>query len=432
MYEVVRELIGGEEIPLFADVRYDIQTVQVPDVQKAVLDALAGEALLERILPGERVAITAGSRQIANIVTILRTVVDAVKGRGAKPYIVAAMGSHGGATDEGQRVVLAGYGITEAAMGCDVVSHMETVNIGKSADGHDVCIDAFAAGCDKIIVVGRVKSHTDFHGPVESGLAKMIAIGLGKQHGAELCHKLGFPAMSHNVVQFAHVALEKLPFAFGVAIVEDAFHHTAQISGVAAERFEADEPALLEQAKALMPCIPFDKIDILIVDEIGKNISGAGMDPNITGRSPRLGIGRPYAQRIVVLDIANASHGAGTGIGNADAITRRAYQKYDFDVTYANGITSNDPESIRIPAVMPSDKTAIQFALNTLMGADRNHVRIVWIRNTGDLSHIRISEGLVAEARMHARLTLEGQARAVQFDENGNLPYLDPEPDTHG
>lgn len=427
MYEVVKELIGHEVIPQFYDVDYQMPYKRIENIKETVLSELKREGMLNRIMPGERVAITAGSREISNLVEILRTVVDAVKSRGAQPFIVAAMGSHGGATAEGQRSILFDYGIHEENMGCPIVSDMETVSVGTTENGLDVRIDRFAAECDKIIVAGRVKTHTDFHGKVESGLAKMIAIGLGKQYGANICHKLGFHVMSENVQAIAHVALEKLPIAFGVAIVEDAFHNTAEICVVPAERFETEEPEILLRSKELMPRIPYDKIDILIVDEIGKNISGAGMDPNVTGRSPRLGVASPYAERIVVLNISEHSHHAGTGIGNADAITKRAFDNFSFDVTYPNGITSNDPESIKIPAVMPADKYAIQFALNVLMGDwEGKTPRIVWIHNTNALQRFRISSSLIEATEQNPALTLASGPQNVLFDEEGYVIGFEP------
>lgn len=427
MYEVVRKLIEKEEIPDFYEVAYEMPCHPLKNVEAALREELSRKGMLERILPGERVAITAGSREISGIMNILRQIVDAVKERGAYPYIVAAMGSHGGATDEGQRRVLAGYGIDESTMGCPVVSSMETAYVGKTESGLEVRMDRFAAECDRIIVVGRVKPHTDFHGKVESGLAKMIAIGLGKQAGAELCHSLGFPVMSETILEISRVARAKKPVAFGVAIVEDAFHHTAMIRAVSGERFEEEEPEILEQARKWMPRIPYEKIDILIVDEIGKNISGAGMDPNVTGRSPRLGISAPYASRIVALRISEQSHGAGTGIGNADAITRRAYEAFDFDVTYANALTSNDPESVRIPAVMPGDREAVQFAMSTLMGRDRERTpRIVWIKNTGELSRLRVTEPLLKETQENGSLSLKSGPQRAVFDEEGYLEGFVP------
>lgn len=420
MYEVIEELIREERIPRFAKLQYQIPAHCLEDVEGALRQALQAGGLLERIAPGDRVAVTAGSRQISNIVTILQTLVGLVRSRGAQPYIVAAMGSHGGATDAGQRAILTGYGITEEAMGCPIVSSMETECVGQSEHGLPVHMDRFAAHCDKIVVVNRVKIHTDFHGPVESGLAKMLAIGLGKQHGANICHQLGFLQMSENVTQFARIMLREKPVAFGVAIVEDAFHHTAGIYGVPAEEFETREPQILNEARRLMPRIPFDPIDVLVVDQIGKNISGAGMDPNVTGRSPRLGVTWPHAQRMVVLDICDESHGAATGIGNADAITRRAFEKFDFDVTYANGFTSNDPESIRIPAVLPSERAALQFALGTLMGLRQGDPRIVWIRDTNSLNTLWVSEPLLEEARAHPQLTALGPALQLPFDPQGN------------
>ena len=228
--------------------------------------------------------------------------------------------------------------------------------------------------------------------------------------------------MPQNILEISRAVRKSRPVAFGVAIVEDAFHNTALIRAVPSELFEEEEPGLLEQSKKLLPRIPYEKIDILIVDEIGKNISGAGMDPNVTGRSPRLGICSPYARRIAVLDITDQSHHAGTGIGNADVITRRAYEKFGFDVTYANAITSNDPESIKIPAVMPADREAIQFVLSVLPGRVSDTVpKIVWIKNTSELHRFRVTESLLDETSANSLLTRRTGAQKVLFDDCGNL-----------
>lgn len=420
MYEVVRELVGKEEIPPFYEIGYDLPFRKLEGIRERLGEEFLRTGATAQIRRGDNVAITAGSREITDITKILRFLVELVKERGAFPYIVAAMGSHGGATGEGQREVLSGYGICEETMGCPIVSEMDTELVGKTEQGLDVYMDRFAAQCDGIIIVGRVKPHTDFKGPVESGLAKMIAIGLGKQQGAELCHKLGFSRMSENVSRMARVVLEKKPVIFGVAILEDAFHHTAKLEVILPEDFEERERELLKEAKTLIPRIPYDKIDILVVDEIGKNISGAGMDPNITGRSPRLGIGPPYAERIAVLGICAGSHGAGTGIGNADVITRKAFDAFDFDMTYPNAITSNDPESVKLPAVMPGDREAIQFAMSVLMGDREGRVpKIVWIKNTNELQRFFVTESLLEETGQSGKLQVLGGPKNALFDKEG-------------
>jgi hypothetical protein len=287
-----------------------------------VADTIARRRAADRVRPGDVVAIAAGSRGISNHDEIVRSVARELLARGAKPFIFPAMGSHGGATAEGQRDLLAGYGITEEAMGVPVVSSMETVQVGVTPHGLPVRIAAPAAAADWIVPVGRVKPHTDFRGRHESGLIKMLAIGCGKQYGANICHMQGFPHMARNIWEIAKAVLAPGKVLFGLAILEDASHGTWSLTAVPGEHFDEEDALLLEEAKALVPRIPFEKIDLLVLSEIGKDISGASMDPNVTGRSAVMGASRPFAERIVALDLTDASHHNATGVGNADITTR--------------------------------------------------------------------------------------------------------------
>ena len=353
---------------------------------------------------------------------ITRAVCDLVKEAGGRPFIIPAMGSHGGADAEGQRGILAGYGVTEEAMGVPILSSMETEVIGYAPDGQEVHMDKYANGADFIIPIGRVKAHTDFRGPVESGICKMLVIGMGKQHGAYQCHKMGFPNMAKNVMAFAKVMIEKKPNMFAIGLVENAYHQTCRIEAVPADRILAEEPKLLLYAKERMGRIPFGKADILLVDEAGKNISGAGMDPNVTGRSPLLPTEPPYFQRIAVFDLTDCSHGNIGGVGNADVTTMRLYQKIDLEQTYANGITSAVPESVKIPVVMPAERTAIKFAMRTAAETDwEAGCRIVWIKNTLSLSEFYISEALLKDAESIPGMTVESDLVEPQFDAEGNF-----------
>lgn len=398
-------LLSSVEIPKFVKVESVVRQPQIQNVRETVKAALENCPALKRILPGQQVAVTAGSREINHIGEILSAVGEAVRGRGATAFIVPAMGSHGGADARGQTEVLRHYGITEETVGMEIRSSMETVLLGKTPDGLEVYLDANAMRADHIIPVGRIKAHTDFSGPVESGLVKMLVIGLGKQQGASICHREGFLRMGDNLLKFVKVILEKAPVIFGVGIVENSVHEPALVEAVEAERILLREPELLSYSKSLMPRIPFDYLDLLIVQEAGKDISGAGMDPNVTGRSCVLGRRAPHAEKIAVFDLTDKSDGNSAGMGNADAITRKMYEKIDLMPVYVNGITCRDTEGIRIPAVLPNEELAIRFCLYTCIRRNAcRDARVVWIKNTGDLSSFWISAPLLEEAEGNAEL----------------------------
>jgi len=422
-------LLRGVEIPTFASVRYEIKRGNIArgDIRGTVAETVARRRVLDRVRQGDAVAIAAGSRGIHNHDEIVRSVAQELLARGAKPFIFPAMGSHGGATAEGQRGVLAGYGITEEAMGVPIVCSMETVEIGVTPHGLPVRIDAHAAKADWIVPVGRVKPHTDFRGRHESGLIKMLAIGCGKQFGADICHMQGFANMARNIWEIAEVMLKSGKVLFGLAILEDAAHGTWSLTAVPGEAFDEEDAALLEEAKALVPRIPFEKIDLLVLSEIGKDISGAGMDPNITGRSAVMGSSRPFAERIVALDLTDASHHNATGVGNADITTRRLFDKMRFEDTYPNGITSHEVGSLKIPPVLPDDRNALRMAIHTLVEGDPAlGVRAVWLKNTLSMGGFLISENLVEQALAIPGLSVEERGIKIPFDAQGNVaPGLD-------
>ncbi|MCI8549768.1 MAG: DUF2088 domain-containing protein [Lachnospiraceae bacterium] len=416
------QLLADISIPKFVKVRYEMDHSHIDDVEGAVREALKREGTLDRIKKGDTVCITSGSREVVNVARITRAVCDLVKEVGGKPFIIPAMGSHAGADAEGQKGILAGYGVTEEAMGVPIRSSMETEVIGYAEDGQEVHIDKYANAADFIIPIGRVKAHTDFRGPVESGICKMIVIGMGKQHGAYQCHKMGFPNMSKNVMAFAKVVIEKKPNMFAIGLVENAYHQTCRIEAVPAGKILEEEPEILAYSKKRMGKIPFGQADILLVDEAGKNISGAGMDPNVTGRSPLLPTEPPFFQRIAVFDLTDCSHGNIGGVGNADVTTMRLYNKIDLEQTYANGITSAVPESVKIPVVMPAERTAIKFAMRTAVDTDwEKGCRIVWIKNTLSLSEFYISEAMVQDAGKIPGMTVSSGLLEPQFDEEGNF-----------
>ena len=328
---MVAAIVAKTQIPKMCRAKQTFDSTYIEDIEGEVRKQLQRPGTLDRIKPGQTIAVTCGSRGVANIARITRAVVDEIKRVGGKPFIFPAMGCHGGAVASGQVEILKEYGITEETIGCPLRATMETVQIGVSEYGIPVRIDKYASEADGIVVIGRVKNHTSFHGRFESGLMKMVTIGMGKQFGAEICHEQGFGKMERNVVSIARVTIATKPVLFGLATIENAFDRTKRLAAVPAEMFETEEPALLKEAKANMPSLMIKDFDVLIVDESGKNISGEGMDPNVTGRwSTPYASGGPNIQRIALLDLTDESHGNAGGFGMADFSTQRAFDKMDF------------------------------------------------------------------------------------------------------
>lgn len=421
------ELLKETAVPEMVQVKYEIKKGKITGEQIPIIirESLESQHLLERIEAGKTVALTCGSREICNIDLIMRSVIALMQERGAEPFIFPAMGSHGGACAQGQLEILAGYGVTEETMGVPIKASMDTVVIGKSLKGLEVHFDKYAYEADYVIPIGRIKPHTDFRGKIESGLMKMLTVGCGKQHGANICHTLGFGQMAENVTEIARVILSDRNIPFGIAIIEDAFHGTYKLQAIPGENIEAEEEKLLVEAKALIPGIPFEKVDVLVLDEIGKDVSGAGMDPNVTGRSSIIGRWKPYIERIAVLDLSEKSHHNGCGIGGADITTQRFLEKMDFVTSYPNGITSHDPASMRIPPVMPNDICAVKMALQTCVDNKRElGYRMVWMKNTLHMESFYISKALIAEAETNPHITITTEPEAIPFKENGNVPWL--------
>lgn len=428
--ETITNLIKDTPIPKMVRVRQNFDKTCIPesDIPSIILRELDRPEIGGKILPGQKIAITCGSRGINHNALMARTIVDFVKSKGAAPYIVAAMGSHGGATAEGQLQILKDYGITEEAMDCPVKSSMETVQIGISGVRHQpVFMDKNASEADGIILFNRIKPHTSFRGPYESGLMKMMAIGLGKQKGAESIHHQS-PAIMHELVEeYGRTILENAPVLGGIAIIENAYDDTYLIKGLSPEEIITEEPKLKEISYKTIAHLLFDKCDVLVVDKIGKNISGDGMDPNVSGTfgspgRPRNGEPGPIlAQRTVVLDLTDESHGNFNGIGVADVTTKRLIDKSIVDVTYPNALTSTLVNMVKMPIFAHSDENAIKLAVRVCNMIDKQHPRIVRIANTMELSHIWVSEALVEEVKAHPHMELDGELQDWGFDENGNL-----------
>lgn len=424
MSESISTLLEKVPIPQMFQIQQDferprIEPARIPFI---ISDLYREKQLAESIRPGMRIAITAGSRGIANVALITKSIVNLVKDCGAEPFVVPAMGSHGGATAEGQLEVLAGYGITKESMNCPILSSMEVVKIGVNDKGMDVFIDKHAAGADGIIVSCRIKPHTCFRGPYESGIMKMMTIGLGKQAGAEICHSAGFKYMAEYVPLFGRTILKNAPILFAVAALENAFDETSEIAVLRREEIEPLEPEYLEKARRLLPKIAFDECDVLICDVIGKNFSGSGMDPNITGTFPT-----PYAsggiksQRVAVLDLSGESHGNGMGAGSAHASTQRLFKKFKFDKTYANAITSTVVENARLPCIFDNDREAIQFCLRTCNEIDMKSPKVIRIKNTMELEYIWVSKAYWEQAKNMPGVRVVSKPMPMHFDRNGNL-----------
>jgi hypothetical protein len=427
MEDEVARMLGKAAVPHFFHTEFDICSEALPDAAQGVREALRREGTLDRIKPGMRVAVTAGSREINHIGAITRTVVDELKRAGAQPFLFPAMGSHGGATAQGQRDILAEYGITEETMGVPIISSMDTVEAGRTPGGHPVHVGKAAFEADAIIPVGRVKPHPEFRGSFESGIMKMLAIGAGKQHGANICHQLGMNRMSENILAFGRVLIEKCNVPFGVGIIENATHGTYSITAVPGERIEAEEPQLLDKARSLVPVIPFEKVDVIVCEEMGKDISGTGMDSNVIGRSISLGVSRPYAERIGIFDLTEKSHGNFNGVGLGDAISRRLFDKMSFSATYPNTITGCEPFAVKIPPVMDTDRLCMYFCLETCVRADSPEgIRVVWIKNTLSVQAFYISEALRREAQANPKLTVREARMKPAFDEAGTFTGFEP------
>jgi len=410
-------------LPDLVPVRQPLFSDPVPDIPAAAATALAATGIRDRIRRGDRVAITAGSRGIAQIAAILRAVVATLAEWGARPFLVPAMGSHGGATAEGQRQLLAEtFGITESAMGCPILSSMDVAELGRTPE-HDlpVYLDRHAASADAIVVVNRVKPHTDFTGPVESGLMKMITIGLGKRAQAESVHAYGAWGLRELVPEVARAKIARSRIVGGLAILEDGRDQTHRIVGVPAEGIATEEPRLLCRAREIMAKLPWPSLDLLIVDRIGKEISGAGMDPNVIGRKRIEGepeFASPRIERIVVRDLTDESHGNGIGTGLADIITRRLYDRIDWEVTNTNSLVSGFTQRSMVPFVADSDRHALETARYLLRRKPVEQLRVARIRDTLHLEQLWASENLLAEV---PGLTVLGPPAPVQFDDAGRL-----------
>jgi hypothetical protein len=406
-------------------VRQNFPDRRIPDVAAEVRRQLQKSGWAARLKPGARVAIGVGSRGITNIATITRAAAEYWKSEGMRPFVFPAMGSHGAATAEGQADVLAHYGIVEATMGCPILSSLEVVPLTKTPDGIQTFMDRNAFESDGVMLAGRVKWHTDFAGKIESGLFKMMAIGLGKFAGAKHYHTYAYKlGLEHVIRSIGREVLASGKLLGGLAILEDANHNTGKIEAVGVENMERREEELLALVKSWMGRIPMD-LDLLILDEIGKNISGAGMDTKVVNRSVEgvynLWPDTPRIERIFVRNLSDLSYNNAVGLGMADIVTDRLVNRVDWTPTRINSLTASTPTAIRIPVHYPTDRECLEAIAPTVGKFDMRDVTIGWIRNSMELSLLAMSENLRPQIERHPLLEILGPPREIEFDASGNL-----------
>ncbi|HEX3148736.1 MAG TPA: lactate racemase domain-containing protein [Gemmataceae bacterium] len=414
------------DLPLLYHVRQIAPQPTVADVPAEVRRQWKESAIAKRIKPGDRIAIGCGSRGIRHIGLIVKTSVEALKELGAKPFIVAAMGSHGGANAEGQRELLASYQIDEKHLGVAVKTDMDSQEIGTNSWGDPVWWDRNALAADGVVTISRIKPHTDFRGQYESGIVKMCVIGLGKREGASQHHRWGWKGLQQMMVESQKVILEKTKFLGGLAIVENSNEDTAIVQAVDRAELLAVEPGLLERSRDLMGKIPFDELDVLIVGEIGKNYSGAGIDPNVVGRllieaAPELETNKPKITRIACLDVSPESHGNATGVGIADLTTERLLKSIDQVPFRMNNLTARFLLRSKLPIAFPTDREVIEQAVDTCWQPIADRLKFAIVPNTLEVAELWVSKALVDAGRANEKLAVGKEGRPMTFDASGNL-----------
>ena len=427
---VITSLLQDVKIPKMIKVhqKFERPRIEPDDIPNTITSQFSQNKFASKIKPGMSICITCGSRGISNIPLIIKSIADFCKSKGAHPFVVPAMGSHGGATAEGQLEILESLAVTPKSIGCPIKSSMETVVVGHTVVGDirpeevEVRIDKNAAEADGIILCGRIKAHTAFRGEYESGLMKMMAIGLGKQQGAESCHKNGFKYMAYLVPTFGRIIMKNAPVLFGLAILENSFDETCKLIALTPDEIETEEPKLLKESFTHLPKIYFDDCDVLIVDEFGKNISGEGMDPNITGTfATPYASGGIKAQKRAILRLTEQTHGNAHGLGMVDVISKKFYNDLDLEATYPNSITSTVLEFAKIPMIMANDKETFQVCIKTCTEIDKEKVRIIRIKNTLDMEYIYVSESMADEVKLNPNLEIVSEPIELCFDSDGNL-----------
>ncbi len=414
------------EFPQMIRIRQEFDAPVVTDIHQAVLSEVARLKLQRKISSGQTAAVACGSRGVTHYASIVLATIEALKKLGLEPFIVPAMGSHGSSTAEGQEDVLRHSGISEASMGAPIHSSLDVVAIGETRDRVPVYMDRHAAQADHVVLVNRIKAHTDFQGEVGSGLLKMLAVGLGKPRGAATCHQAIFShGYSETIRSLARAHLQVGKLLFGIGSIENAYGQTARIVALPPESLIEDEATLLETAKQLAPRLPFESADVLVIDEMGKEISGTGFDTNVVGRIQQPLLSEepisPRVKRIVVCDLTENSYGNALGVGLADFITQRLADKIDQPALYVNAIAALQPERARIPLTLANDREAIEIAMRSVGRIPIESLKLIRIQNTMALGEVDVSEAYRDEVDSRTDLTIRSEA-AMRFDTQGNLP----------
>ena len=418
----INEILDNIKLPQIMKVSQTFDNTKLDDVEGDLNQKLIDKNIKDKIKPGMKIAITGGSRGISFYKELMKTIVSFVKKCGATPFIVPSMGSHGGGTSEGQENMLKKLGITKESVGCKIISSMDVVEVGRTSKDLPVYIDKNAANADGIILLNRVKLHTSFRGKYESGLIKMMAIGLAKRKGADMTHFLRYENMAENLVEVGKIALNNLNIICGVASIENGYNEVADVFVLNKDEILQEEPKILEKSKRLMPRIYLDDIDVLIVNEIGKNISGTGVDTNIVGRfHTNAASGGPNTVKLGFLDISEKSGGNGNGMGLADFVSKKFFRKIDFESTYINAITSTEPNSVKLPLVLDNDKYVFQGCVKLCGVKNIQDIKLVIINNTKELDEIYMSKSAFENTVDKSKVKKESELFDIPFDEEGNL-----------
>ncbi|GAA0724643.1 lactate racemase domain-containing protein [Clostridium malenominatum] len=396
-------------LPNMHKVRQSFNREKLDSIEETINFEAKKESIVSIIKPGQKVAVAVGSRGIKNIQQIVKLTIDKIKEMGGEPFIVSAMGSHGGGTEKGQREVLYGYGITEEYMGVPVITKTDVMHLGKTKKGFDIYFDKVAASADVIVPINRIKLHTDFVADIQSGLCKMLVIGLGNHVGCSAIHEEEFDNFGSIIKEAASLIMEKVNVGFGVGILENAYDETAKIKFIPSKNLISREIELVKVARQNMPTLMIPEIDILIVEEIGKNISGAGYDPNILGKSYILKeyvLEVPKINKMILLDVSKESHGNAIGMGIFDIITRKVFEQLDYESIYANSIAVKCIDDCKIPLISENEDEALKIAIKVLRNADKDNLKIVKIKNTLELEYIYVSDALVDYVKKNSKLEL--------------------------
>ena len=418
----INEILDNIKLPQIMKVSQTFDNTKLDDVEGDLNQKLIDKNIKDKIKPGMKITITGGSRGISSYKELMKTIVSFVKKCGATPFIVPSMGSHGGGTSEGQENMLKKLGITKESVGCEIISSMDVVEVGRTSKDLPVYIDKNAANADGIILLNRVKLHTSFRGKYESGLIKMMAIGLAKRKGADMTHFLRYENMAENLVEVGKIALNNLNIICGVASIENGYNEVADVFVLNKDEILQEEPKILEKSKRLMPRIYLDDIDVLIVNEIGKNISGTGVDTNIVGRfHTNAASGGPNTVKLGFLDISEKSGGNGNGMGLADFVSKKFFRKIDFESTYINAITSTEPNSVKLPLVLDNDKYVFQGCVKLCGVKNIQDIKLVIINNTKELDEIYMSKSAFENTVDKSKVKKESELFDIPFDDEGNL-----------